>query len=262
MKAAGKPVDLVPKAAELRRLHHAPRPLVLPNAWDVASARAVEAAGFAAVATSSAAVAESLGHEDADAMPPDDVFALVGRVARWVRRPVTADCEAGYGLDPQTFVHRLLDAGAVGCNLEDTNHHGGGGLVPIGPHVRFLNSVKDAARTAGIDIVLNARIDIFLRTGEQTDGVLREGIERGIAYRDAGADCLYPIGLTDERLIERFVERVNAPVNVWLRPDGPALPRLASLGVARISLATGLFRTAQAAISDTLETLRAEIDAL
>ncbi len=159
---AGRNVDaLAEQAGTLRRLHTGPLPLVLPNAWDVASARLVMKAGFPVVATSSGAIAATLGYEDNDSMPVDEAFGVVARIARSVSVPVTADVEAGYRLSPTDLVERLLDAGAVGCNLEDTDHHGGAGLVDADENAERLRAVRQAASEAGVDIVLNARVDVL-----------------------------------------------------------------------------------------------------
>ncbi len=250
--------DLAQKAETLRSLHNGSSPLVLPNAWDVVSARAVEAAGFPVVATSSAAVAESLGFEDSDSMPVDAAFGAVGRVARAVSVPVTADIEAGYQLSAGELVARLLEAGAVGCNFEDTDHHGPDGLVPVARQAERLKAIRQASDDAGVPVVINARIDLFLRGTGSLETRLAEAIERGRAYLEAGADCLYPIGLTDADTIMTFVREVRAPVNIWLRPDGPSLQALAEMGVVRVSLATGLFRRSVTEIERALAELKGE----
>ena len=152
---AGRDVSaLAERADALRRLHTGPRPLVLPNAWDVASARLVAKAGFPVVATSSGAIAATLGYEDNDSMPVDEAFGVIARITRSVSVPVTADVEAGYGLSPEDLVERLLDAGAVGCNLEDTDHHRAAGLVDAGEHAERLRAVRRVAAQAGVEIVL------------------------------------------------------------------------------------------------------------
>jgi 2-methylisocitrate lyase-like PEP mutase family enzyme len=156
---------LAERATALRALHSGQRPLVLPNAWDVASARLVVKAGFPVVATSSGAIAATLGHQDDDSMPIGEAFGVVARIARNVPVPVTADLEAGYGVPPAELVNRLLDAGAVGCNLEDTDHHGGGGLIDADAHVERLGAIRQAANDAGVDIVLNARSTSCASTG-------------------------------------------------------------------------------------------------
>lgn len=252
-------VDLLTRQAQtLRDLHRPGEPLLLPNAWDAASARAVAEAGFPVIATSSFAVAASLGFPDADSMPADVAFATIARIASGVDLPVTADIEAGYERSADDLVARLLAAGAVGCNLEDTDHHGSNVLVPVEQQVVRLQSVREAGRAAGVPIVINARVDVFMRRSDDPQSLLPEALERGRAYLEAGADCLYPIGLTDASTIEAFVQGVSAPVNIWLRPDGPSRQTLAVMGVARISLAAGLFRAAMAEITRVLETLREE----
>jgi 2-methylisocitrate lyase-like PEP mutase family enzyme len=250
--------DLAQKAEMLRSLHHKSQPLVLPNAWDVATALVVEAAGFPVVATSSFAVAESLGQPDSDSMPPDLAFGVVSRVANAVTTPVTADLEAGYQLQPEDLVARILESGAVGCNFEDTDHHGSDAFVPIERQAERLRAVRQAADAAGVPLVINARIDLFLRGSGDASSLLEEAVQRGKAYLDAGADCLYPIGLTDAGVIEAFVRAVQAPVNIWLRPDGPSRQQLSELGVARISLAAGLFRRALGEFQRAVEELGVE----
>lgn len=212
-------------AAALRALHVPGDPLILPNAWDAATAKVVVAAGFPAVATTSSGVADALGYADGEQTPADEMLAAVARIARAVDVPVTADLEAGYGIESRALAERVVATGAVGLNLEDTDHANRPALVPEPQHAARITAIKEAA-----DLVLNARIDVHLRGGD-TDTALA----RARAYRDAGADCLYPIGITDEATIARFVE-LGAPVNVLLRPGAPSIERLAELGVARISL--------------------------
>lgn len=248
--------ELARQADALRRFHFGPEPLLLPNVWDVASARAVAEAGFPVIATSSYAVAASVGAPDSDAMPPELAFGVIARVAASVEAPVTADLEAGYRLPPGELVERLLQAGAVGCNLEDTDHHGSDVLVPVDRQVERLRAVRHASEAAGVPAVINARVDSFLREAGDPETRLMDAIRRGQAYVAAGADCVYPIGLTDPEAIETFVREVGAPVNIWLRPGGPTRQTLAGLGVARISLAAGLFRQSLATIERVLQDLR------
>jgi 2-methylisocitrate lyase-like PEP mutase family enzyme len=226
------------RAEALRRLHTGPRPLVLPNAWDVAGARAVVKAGFPVVATSSGAVAATLGYEDDDSMPVDEAFGVIARITRSVSVPVTADVEAGYRLSPEDLVARLLDTGAVGCNVEDTDHHGGGGLVDAGENAERLRAVRHAATAAGVEIVLNARLDVLRCEGDCRE-LFEEAVRRARLYLQAGADCVLPIRLADDELIGEFVRRVEGPVNV-VGAGAPPLARLAELGVARISFAGSL----------------------
>jgi 2-methylisocitrate lyase-like PEP mutase family enzyme len=234
-------------AATLRSLHVPGRPLVLPNAWDAGTARLVVEAGFPVVATSSAAVAESLGYAD-NAAPSAEMFDAVRRITRSVDVPVTVDAEAGYGLPAPELVARLLDAGAVGCNLEDTDH-AGGGLTPIDKQAEYLAEVRAAA---GTDLVVNARVDVFVRSKDQ-ESVLAEGVERARAYLAAGADCVYPILIRSP--LKSFVDEVGGPVNVTLLPEF-SVPDLAAAGVARISLGGGLWRRTQALLREIMGGLR------
>lgn len=234
--------ELATAADVLLAAHHAPTPLVLPNAWDVASARIVEAAGFHAIATSSHAVAEVLGGADDDSNDPDVVLPFLARIAAAVRVPVTADVEAGYRLSPDELVERLLDAGIVGCNLEDSDHHGDGVLVDADRQAARLAAVRAAADAAGVHLVINARVDSVLRKVGDDDVQLDDAIRRGTAYLAAGADCVYPIMLVDPARIRRFTAAVPGPVNVIARAGGPRPDELAHLGVRRISFGGGLHR--------------------
>ena len=165
--------------------------MVLPNAWDVASARLVVKAGFPVVATSSGAIAATLGYEDNDSMPVDEAFGVIARIARSVSVPVTADVEAGYRLSPKDLVERLLDAGAVGCNLEDTDHHGGAGLVDAGENAERLRAVRQAASEAGVDIVLNARVDVLAPEGDRRE-LFEEAVRRARLYLAGGGRLRLP----------------------------------------------------------------------
>jgi 2-methylisocitrate lyase-like PEP mutase family enzyme len=234
---------LVAAAERLRSLHVPGRPLILPNAWDVASAQRVEAAGFPVVATGSAAVAASLGFDDHEAAPADAMLAAVARIARAVSVPVTADLEAGYGLEPAELVNRLLAAGAVGCNLEDTDHRRDR-LIDAEQQSSWLAAVRTAADRTGVPIVINARTDVFLRAEGPADSLVGEAIHRGRRYREVGADCVYPIWVVDEDAIGALVEGIGGPVNVYARPEAPSIARLTELGVARISYGPWLHRLA------------------
>jgi 2-methylisocitrate lyase-like PEP mutase family enzyme len=242
--------ELAQLAERLRALHASADPLVLPNAWDAATARAVAEAGFAVVATTSSGVSAALGYADGEQTPPDEMFAAIRRISRVVESlPVTADIEAGYRLSTEDLVARLLAAGAVGCNLEDTDHsQPGHALVDADQHVQRLTAVKRAARSAGVDIVLNARVDVFLSAAYAADqaAALQEGVRRAQLYVAAGADSVFPIGAADEDAIAALVKSVAAPVNVIPGFRGaPPLSRLRELGVRRISFAGRLFRALQ-----------------
>lgn len=222
------------KAEAFRQLHHGPL-LVLPNAWDVASAVALAGVpGCLALGTSSAAVARSLGYEDGEQTPRAEMLEAVRRIAAAVDLPVTADLEAGYG-DPPGTAALALEAGAVGMNLEDSI---GGALNPIEQQAALIRDVRVAAPA----IVLNARVDVFLHGA---DGAA-EAVERGNAYLEAGADCVYPIGASARGDIEALVLGIRGPVNVLLSGRTPPVPELAALGVASATFGSGLAAAALA----------------
>lgn len=242
------------RARRLRALHVPGDPLVLPNAWDAATARAVVDAGFPVVATSSGAVAASLGYEDHENAPAAEMFAALARICRSVDVPVTADAEAGYGLAAPDLVDRLLSAGAVGCNLEDTDHHAHV-LVDAAAQADRLAAVRAAAAAAGVDIVINARVDCWVHPGDE-DARVAEGIRRARLYLAAGADCVYPIAARDAPSLEAFIAGAGGPVNVLWHPGGAPLESVAALGAARVSVGTSLFRAAMDGFGATIRGMR------
>lgn len=245
-ESASSQRDLARWADALRALHRPGRPLVLPNVWDAASARLVAGAGFPALATSSAAVAASLGWADGEQTPVDEMFAAIGRIARVAREsdlPLTADIETGYGLGPEQLVERLLAAGAVGCNLEDSDPSTGR-LQPLEEQAGRIAQVRAAATAAGVGLVLNARVDVFLGRVQGVEDPPGEAVRRGRRYLEAGADCVYPITAPLETM-EGLVRGIGGPVNAIATPDAGVISALAATNVARISLAGTLFRAAQ-----------------
>jgi 2-methylisocitrate lyase-like PEP mutase family enzyme len=234
-----EPDELARRCDLLRSLHVPGDPLVLPNAWDAATARAVAAAGFPVVATTSGGVAGSLGYEDHEAAPSGEMLAAAARIARGVDVPVTVDAEAGYGMEPADLVSALREAGAAGCNLEDTNH-ADETLRDQAEQSAWLRRVREAASSQSYGLVINARIDVFLsRAGEgsQSDH-LGEALERAHAYLDAGVDCVYPILLWERDALAAFVPEAGGNVNALGLPNAPSPAELAELGVARISYGT------------------------
>ena len=253
--------DLESRCDLLRSLHRPGDPLLLPNAWDVATARAVVAAGFPVVATTSGGVAATLGYEDQEGAPAVEMLAAAARIARGVDVPVTVDAEAGYGMNPAELVAALRTVGAAGCNLEDTDHTDES-VRDSGRYAEWLAGVRQAASEDGYGLVVNARVDVFLgplvagaRPGTQAE-LVPEALERANAYLDAGADCVYPIGLWEADALRRFMSEVRGPVNITRLPQAPPLADLAELGVARVSWAVFLHRDAMAHFQSQLASLR------
>ena len=226
--------DISADAAKLRQLHVPGDPLILANVWDPPSAVVVESAGIRAIATASNALAPANGHEDHGHLPVDVAFGALRRIADAVRVPVTADLEDGYGLSPEEFVDRLVGTGACGANLEDTDQRAGA-MVDSDRHAERIAAIKSAGRARGFDLVINARVDVHYHQGP-----IEEGLKRARKYFAAGADCVYPIFLSDPAAIREYV--ALGPTNVLYSPGGLALRDLAGLGVARISVASFLFR--------------------
>lgn len=225
----------------LRTLHVSGAPLVLPNVWDAASARMVEAAGFPAVATSSAATAAILGYEDGEAAPVEEVLAASARIARAVSLPVTVDFERGYRLAPAELVERFAATGAAGLNLEDSDPRSTD-MVDPAEQADFLAGVRAAALSLGVDLVINARTDSFLRRSGSPEEQLVASIERGIRYLAVGADCVYPIAAAGPDVIRALVGGIPGPVNVGYGQGPLSLAGLAGLGVARVSFGPRLQR--------------------
>jgi 2-methylisocitrate lyase-like PEP mutase family enzyme len=221
-------------AEKLRELHIPGDPLILANVWDPTSALVVESAGMRAIATASNALAPVNGYEDHDHLPADVAFGALRRIADAVKLPVTADLENGYGLSAEEFVDRLVNAGACGANLEDTDHRVGA-LIDPDIQAERIAAIKTAARARGFDAVINARVDVHYHKGP-----VEEGLKRARKYFEAGADCVYPIFLFDASAIREYV--ALGPTNVLYGPGTLALRQLADLGVARISVASFLLR--------------------
>jgi 2-methylisocitrate lyase-like PEP mutase family enzyme len=229
------------KAATLRALHVPGDPLVLPNAWDAASARMVEAAGFPVVATSSFATARILGYDDGEAAPVEDVLAAAARIVRAVSLPVTVDFERGYGLAPAALVERFAATVAVGLNLEDSDPPTGE-MIDAAEQADFSAAVRSAAVSAGVDLVINARTDSFLRPVGSPAEQLAASIDRGARYLTAAADCVYPIGAGSPRPRQRRLASMwvgqacpasSATTSTVARRPAPTTSRPRSTGLRR-----------------------------
>jgi 2-methylisocitrate lyase-like PEP mutase family enzyme len=228
------------KAEFFRTLHRIPEILVLPNAWDCAGARIFELAGFPAIATSSAGIAFSLGYSDGERIPPELMLAIVARISAAVPLPVTADLESGYG-DVAKTTAGLIAAGAVGLNFEDFDQDSRA-LTPIAAQVEKIAMIRRIAAGLGVNIVINARTDVFLAQIGEPSTRFERACERLQAYIAAGADCVFLPGLADENVIRRVVETLKFPLNILAGANLPPIPRLRELGVARVSVGSGIMR--------------------
>lgn len=241
------------KAEDFRRLHRGKKLLVLPNAWDVPSARVFEDAGFPAVATSSAGMMVSLGYPDGEAIDRKEFMSAIKRIAGVLSVPLSADVVSGFGATPRevvSTVKEVLQAGAIGINIEDVDHRTNQ-LVPIKKQVEKLKALTALRDSQAIHFVINARTDALRHGSGDDQARLDEAVRRGVAYRDLGVDCVYPMGLTDATSIATYVKALDFPVNVMVRNDLPSVAELERLGVARLSLgpspsyaAMGLLRRA------------------
>jgi 2-methylisocitrate lyase-like PEP mutase family enzyme len=241
------------KAAQLLKLHHGNDPLVLINAWDAASACIVERAGFPAIATSSAAVANALGHADGQHTPWPEMVDAIRRIAKAVNVPVTADIEAGFSAtaqDLESNIEQIVEAGAVGMNLEDALPNRGelGPLYPLAEQIDRIKRVRKLGEKMKIHLVINARTDAYWQKGVSPEAAMSNTLDRGRAYLQAGADCIFIPGLTKPEHIRTVVEQLKAPVNVLGLAGMPSIPELGKLGVKRISMGSGAMRVAMSAL--------------
>ena len=226
------------KTEALRALHHN-NILILPNAWDVASARIIQQAGASAVATTSAGIAFTLGYPDGQRISREEMLAVVARIAKAVKLPVTADVEAGYGARPEDAARTardVLTAGAVGMNLEDGTGDPQRPLLELALQVERVHAVRE------LPIVLNARTDVYLLEVGPPEKRYHEALRRLAAFRDAGADCVFVPGLRDAATIGRLVKDLQCPVNILAGPGSPSIPELQKLGVARVSIGSAAMR--------------------
>jgi len=219
---------------------------VLPNVWDAASARIIEQAGFRAIATTSSGVAAALGYSDGQHMSREMLIEAIARITRVVECPVTADIEAGYGHSIEEVlqtVKAVITTGAVGINIEDSLMQQEKALADIAYQVELIKALRELATSMDVPFVINARVDVFLLAIGEPESRFEHTAQRANAYLQAGADCIYPIGILDRTLIADLVKAIIGPINILGGPPGPPLPELVQLGVARVSLAGGLMRS-------------------
>ena len=256
------PETLQTRATRLRAWHQRPPILVLPNAWDAASARVFEQVGSRAIATTSSGIAAAFGYPDGEQMDRDQMIAAIQRIVAAVACPVTADIEAGYGdtvASKLDTIRRVVAAGAVGINIEDSTPSGSGSpaLVDVAAQAALIQAIRGAAATEwGIPLVINARVDVYLHDAGDAAARFAEAVRRATAYREAGADCVFPIGLADATTIGELVRAVGGtPINILASSRTPTIPELARLGVARVSVGGGLARVALGAARRAAEEL-------
>lgn len=226
-------------------LHLGPNILVLPNAWDVASARIFEEADFPAIGTTSAGVAFSLGYPDGQRISRDEMLGVVRRIARSVDVPVTADVEAGFGSTPEAVAETaraVIDAGAVGMNLEDGAEDKPGFLQDLTKQKEMISAILEVAKGAGVPFVLNARTDIFLYGIGPAETRLQRTVERLNAFREAGAQSLFVPGVKDSETIGQLAHGIDGPLNILATVGTPPVAELQKLGVARVSVGSGPMR--------------------
>jgi 2-methylisocitrate lyase-like PEP mutase family enzyme len=245
------------RADALRELHAGPRLLILPNAWDVVTARLMEAAGFPAIATTSAGIAWALGYPDGERISRGEMLAVIRRISTAVRVPVTADVEAGYGSSPAAAAETargVIAAGAVGLNLEDGTS--AGDLLDAGLQVERIRAAREAGATARVPLVINARTDAFEVKAWDPARRFAEAVRRATAYHAAGADCLFVPHVSDGETIGRLARELPGPLNVIAGPPAPPLGELERLGVRRASLGPRVVQAALGTVRRVAEELR------
>jgi len=250
--------DQPARAEKFRALHYDTRLLVLPNVWNPLGARLLESLGYPAVATASAAIAYSLGVDDGECIEFDLMLEIAERIARSVSVPVTADIERGYSDTPagvKENVRRVIAAGIVGINMEDSTVEGGP-LRAVEDQRQRIEAARQAAVDAGVPIVINARIDTFLEEGDHSlSERVDEAISRAKVYIEAGADCIYPILLGDIEALASVREETGAPINAYLPSSAVPLRRLQEAGISRVSLGPGMLYTSFTAMKRLAEGL-------
>lgn len=227
--------DLITQATALRELHRPGDPGVFPTVWDAWSAALAQSAGFAALTVGSHPVADSIGRSDNEGMTFDELLTRVAQIADAVSLPLSVDIESGYGESPDRLIDGLLGVGAVGLNIEDTVHSEGGRLREAAEHADLVGTLRAAADSAGVPVVINARTDLFIKqVGDEADRVDR-AIERLRLCADAGASSLYPVGRHSDDVQRRLTSELPLPVNAIGVPALDSLAHFAELGVGRIS---------------------------
>jgi 2-methylisocitrate lyase-like PEP mutase family enzyme len=246
--------------AHFRQLH-AKKPLILPNAWDAASARVIEAAGALAIATTSAGISWSFGRADGQKLRREEMLQVIGNIVQSVKVPVSADVESGYGNgsaeDVAETVEALISLGVAGINIEDSPGHDGQILLAPEEHAEHIRIARQTATSMGGDLLINARTDVYLFQVGDVKTRLSAAVQRARLYRRAGADCVFVPGVVDIGTIAELVKAIEGPLNVMAMPGAPSAKQLGEIGVARVSVgpwvAQAALATAQRAARELVE---------
>jgi len=246
------------KEKQLHHLHHNGRLLVLPNIWNPLGAKLLEDLGYKAVATASASIAFSNGFDDGQKIPFGELLFILKKIVSSVKIPVTADVESGYSatnFQLKENIKKLIDTGIAGINFEDSLH-AESDLFSKEEQSEKINLIKKTASEMGSSLFINARTDVFIKENNLSqEEKLNEAIERGKAYKTAGADCFYPIFLKEKEGIEIIMKEVSLPVNILMVPGIADFSTLKEIGLARISLGPGFLKNAISSMKNIAEKL-------
>ena len=248
------------KALQFHQLHHSGKLLVLPNIWDTLGAQLLESLHYPAIATASASIAFNNGYNDGENIPFNNLLVLTTKIVNSINIPVTADIESGYADNDQQLkdnMKHLIATGVVGINIEDSDKKNNE-LLPTEIQCNRIRIIKNIAAEMGISLFINARTDVYIHGQEfkTPESKLEETIKRGLAYKNAGADCFYPITVCLEQDIQKIVEELKIPVNILTITGIPELKRLQEIGVARVSLGPSFLKIAIRAMKDMAEKLK------
>ena len=251
-------IGLNAKADAFRSMHHGPPTLILPNAWDAVTARLFVKAGARAIATTSAGIAATLGYADGQNVPRELMVEAVARITRVVDVPVTADIESGYADSTKELresIRAVMNAGAIGFNLEDATGDSRRPLVALEQQIERIRAAREAADNMSIRVVINARTDVYLAKVGEPATRFAETVRRLNAYRQAGADCLFVPGVTDMPTLTQLVRSVPSPLNVLAGPGMPPVAVLQHIGIARLSVGSAIMRATLAVARDAADEL-------
>ncbi len=246
------------KARQLHHLHHNGQILVLPNIWDPLGASMLESIGYPAIATASASIAYTNGYQDGENIPFEELLVILKKIVKMVKLPVTADIESGYADNNKRLeenIKKLIDTGIAGINFEDSDQRQQK-LISAELQSEKISLIKETALEMGIPLFINARTDVYIKSHHlSAEEKLEETIYRGNAYKDAGADCFYPIFLKEKESITTILKEVSLPLNLLLLPGIPHFANLKEMGLARLSLGPGFLKTAINAMKNVAEKL-------